>query len=296
MAWVSYERTNDGTSLSGEIGQPMVDTLAWEITTDGEGDSKATILAGVTGTMGITWGSSHPDLPALKAVAFKLAKIDKKKWRLDVTFTVPKRPLKENGIPEDVLEEAGMTVIEPAIRDVSGDDILNAAGDPVEGLERERDEETLILTKYFEDEASLQAAKVAYAGRTNGDTWKGYGPHKWKCYYKGAKKVGISKLDGSEDAGTLYFIESRWEFRLNRDGWIAKPWDLGFMELSGSGYRKTIMGDDKKPVKQPVALNTDGTAKTPGEPPGVIRDGDGAQLYLTATMADGFGTPVLLES
>jgi hypothetical protein len=72
------------------------------------------------------------------------------------------------------------------------------------------------------------------------------------------------------------------------------PWDVGFMELVSGSQRRVILGNDGKPVKQPVALNTNGTKRTPGTAPSVIRNGAGADLYLTANFSTAFGSPALL--
>jgi hypothetical protein len=49
-------------------------------------------------------------------------------------------------------------------------------------------------------------------------------------------------------------------------------------------------------VKQPVALNNDGTKKTPGQKPTVINNGAGVDIYETANFTTGFGTPVFIPT
>lgn len=298
MAWVDYQRILDGSSVSGKLGESLQVAERWQIRVDSPATSKADIIAGVTATAGITWGTPHFEFPALQAMEFDLAPEGKDgmRWILTVRYYVPPagKRLTENGIPEDVWEQTGGSTTIPAFTDSSGDTITNSAGDPLEGLEKEREEIGWSLTKYYEDDATLEADISAYAGRVNSDTWASYGPKRWKCYYKGAKRQEVSKLDGDDDAGTLEFIESRWEFRLEVDTWKAMPWDIGFMELNGSGEKIAITTDDGKVVKQPVALNSDGSAKTPGEPPDVINAGEGVDLYLTADWSTAFGEPALL--
>jgi hypothetical protein len=65
------------------------------------------------------------------------------------------------------------------------------------------------------------------------------------------------------------------------------------MELV-DGERKVITTSDGKAVKQPVALNANGTKKEDGEPPVVIKDGDGVDIYETADFSTTFGTPALI--
>jgi hypothetical protein len=269
----------------------------WRIRVDTPQTNRTDIVAGVTATIGITWGSAHSEFPALKAMEFDLAPAtdDAMLWMLTVSFYVPPpgKVVQENGIPADVWERNGGATTVPAFTDRLGNTITNAAGDPLEGLEKEREETSWSLTKYYETQAELDADIDAASGRVNDAVWDGWFAKTWKCYFKGAKKQSISKLDGQDDGGVLEFIESRWEFRLDPGTWKAMPWDVGFMELVGS-ERKTILGNDGKPVKQPVALNSNGTKKSPGQAPSVINNGAGVDLYLSADFGNIFGTPELL--
>ena len=61
-----------------------------------------------------------------------------------------------------------------------------------------------------------------------------------------------------------------------------------------SGERKVITGNDGRPVKQPVALNTNGTKKAANQPPSVINDGDGVDIYPSAEFTTKFGTPTII--
>ena len=67
------------------------------------------------------------------------------------------------------------------------------------------------------------------------------------------------------------------------------------MEKVGS-ERKIVLGNDGKAVKQPVALNSDGTKKSVGQKPSVINNGDGVDIYETANFTTGFGTPVFIPT
>jgi hypothetical protein len=300
MAWVSYDRVVRGTSVSGKFGESMRAIRKWTIRVDSPLTTEAEIIGGVTATMGITWGSPHPQFPELKALELELAPEtdDGMRWLLTINYYIPppNKVMKENGIPEDVWERSGGTTTVPAFTDNSGATITNAAGDPLEGLEKEREETSWTLTKYYESEATLQADIVAYAGKVNSGTWAGGAAKTYKAYFKSARKQSISKLDGDDDAGTIDFIESRWEFRYEPDTWKAMPWDVGFMELyNGPVWQKrVILGNDGKPVKQPVALNTNGTQKDPGQAPSVIKGGAGVDLYATANWATALGSPTIL--
>lgn len=296
MAWVEYHRILDGCKVSGKFGESMTATERWRIRVDSPATSKMDILEGVSTTSGVTWGSSHFEFSALKAMEFDLApeSRDGMVWILTVNYYVPKRPPQANGIPADVWERVGGTTTVPLFKDKDGVMITNAAGDPLEGLEREREEVAWQLTKCYATNLDFGLNALA-AGTINSASWSGYAAKTVKCYLKSAKKQSISKLDGVDDGAKLEYIEAVWEFRYEPDTWMAKPWDVGFMELV-SGERKAITGSDGKPVKQPVALNSNGTKKAAGQKPSVINNGDGVDIYSTSDFTSIFGTPSLLPT
>jgi hypothetical protein len=217
------------------------------------------------------------------------------RWMFTVRYYVPpaaKIP-QPSGIPKDSWERSGGTSTVPVFRDTANVSITNAAGDPLEGLEREREEVAWSLVKCYASDGAFGSAASAYAGKLNNASWSNYPEKTVKCYLKSAKKVSVSKLDGAADGATLDYIEAHWEFRYDPDTWKCKPWDVGFTELV-SGERKTITGNDGKAVKQPVALNSNGTKKDAGSKPTVINNGAGVDIYSTADFTTGFGTPVFI--
>jgi hypothetical protein len=254
------------------------------------------ILRSVALNPGLYWGAPHWEFQALKAMEFDLQpEGEGMVWWLTVQYYVPPvtKRVQPNGIPENVWERSGGATTVPAFTDVDGTAITNSAKDPIEGLEKEREESSWSLIKTYEAQADLEADISAAAGAVNDAAWAGNDEKCWKCYFKGAQKRSISKFDGDEDGGLLEYIESRWEFRLDPGTWKCMPWDVGFMELV-SGQRKAILGSDGKPVKQPVGLNANGTKQSPGSAPNVINDGDGVDLYPTADFGEIFGDPELL--
>jgi hypothetical protein len=297
MAWVSYQRITNGVQVAGKFGESLVVTERWQIRVDSPLTSKAEILVGVSTTSGVTWGSSHPEFSALKAMEFDLSpEADGMRWILTVRYYVPpatKKPQAGSGIPADAWEFAGSTTTVPVFVDTSGVTITNAAGDPLEGLEKERHEFGWTLRKNYSTEAAFNSAAGNYPGRVNSASWAGGAAKTWKCYLRGAKKVSVSKLDGSSDGETLDYIEATWEFKYDPGTWKCMPWDVGFMELV-SGSRKAILDSTNKAVKQPVALNTNGTKRSDGSKPLIINSGNGVDIYDTANFTTGFGTPALL--
>lgn len=297
MALVSAQRISDGCSISGKFGESLQITERWQIRVDSPLTSKADIVGGVTGAAGITWGTPHWEVPSVQAMEFECAPTgrDGLRWILTVKYYAPepKKKPKENGIPEDIWSREGGATSVPAFTDVDGDTIVNSAKDPLEGLERERDERSWGFTKYYETDAELQADIDACSGKVNSGAWGGGDEKTWKCYFRNAKRITTTKLDGEDDAGLLHYIEGNWEFRYDPDTWKLMPWDVGFMEIK-DGEKVAILTSDGKAVKQPVALNTDGSAKTAGSPPSVVNNGDGIDVYETASFSATFGDPQLM--
>ena len=297
MAVVSYQRILDGAGLSGKFGESLQATERWQVRVDSPTTTRLEILQTLA-TGGIVWGASHPEFSALKAMEFTLDPEGREgmRWIFTVKYYVPpaKKTPQASGIPNDVWERSGGTSTVPLYLDKDGVAITNSAGDPLEGLEREREEVAWSLVKCYETDLDFAFAALV-AGYINNNTWAGRAAKTVKCYLKSAKKQSISRLDGAADGQTLDYIEAHWEFRYDPDTWTCKPWDVGFMEKVG-GERKTIVGNDGKPVKQPVALNNDGTKKTPGQKPTVINNGAGDEIYSTADFTAVFGTPVFIPT
>jgi hypothetical protein len=309
MAILGWRRVIEGTGLSGKVGEPLRFDEAWLIRCDSPQESKTDLARAVP----CGWYSAHWENGECRAMEFKLAPVSKEGllWRLDVAFYPPPRAARlneDNGIPEDFWERQGGTSNVPAFRDRDNAMIVNAAGDPVEGLQREREERDWTLTKYYEDD-SWKADADTYGGSVNSAEWDGGAAGTWKCGFKGAKRRVLQNLarnrvaddagegdpvDGGDD-DDLVLVETSWEFRYDPGTWKAMPWDVGFHELV-DGKRKAILGGDKKPVKQPVALNSNGTKKTDGQAPSVIRNGAGAPLYPVTDFGVKFGTPFIAEA
>ena len=298
MAWVSYERIVEGTGISGKYGETLRVPERWQIRTDSPMTSKLAILQGVSGEIGVTYGTPHFEMPQLLAMEFDLSPVgrDGMRWTLTVQYYTPtpdKVPT-ANGIPNDVWERSGGTTSVPAFTDRDGETITNSAGDPLEGLERERSERSWKLTKCYETDADLDADVAAADGRVNQSSWSDGDPKTWKAYFQGAKRVTTNKLDGDDDAGVLEYVESQWEFRYDPLTWKLMPWDVGFMELFGSGEKRLVTTNDGKPVKQPVGLDGTGQSLPPGEKPLVINEGDGVDVYEEAAFGTIFGEPHLM--
>lgn len=186
---------------------------------------------------------------------------------------------------------------EPTFTDVNGDTMTNSAGDPLEDLEAERAQFHLSLTMEYprhDGPNGWVTHARKYTNTVNSDVWNGGVEGQWKCQGSSAK---LNSARRGEGGALVYFWEVTWDFAFRADFWALRPWDIGFNELvdedgepyespgistgdeggSGSGGggcegvagRRSILGQDGKPVRQPVALQN-GKAKPACERPNAL--------------------------
>lgn len=283
MAVVGWRETAKGSGVSGRYGESNTYKRSFLVRVDHPATSKVAICR----APGIVYGAAHPDQADCKAMEFDLSMSDDVGlwWTLSVSYYAPPPEAipDANGIPVDAWTASGGTSTGPAFQDIDGDTIVNSAGDPLEGLERENDDISWTLVRCVSD-LSWNSLRLSHSNTVNASSWQGGSAGTWKVNFRGAQKKTITTTatgsagqtpsdgtnapnDGSESTATYW--ETTWEFRYRKDGWSLRPWDVGFNELA-SGERQAIVGADGKAVKQPVALNSNGTAKDAGDPPDAL--------------------------
>jgi hypothetical protein len=298
MAVVGYAEVATGTSVSGKYGESLRLTRKFIVRVDNPNTSKALISA----APGVAWGAPHPDVAACRAMEFELSPHDDVAmlWIHTITYYVPPaaRNPDANGVPHDAWEAGGGTSTAPAVLDKFGDSIVNSAGDALDGLEKEESEFSFTLTKFYQDDTWAQDARD-YSNSCNSDAWGDGDPLTWKCEFRSAAKRVITPADPTLPEITV--VETKWEFRYDKTTWKLKPWDVGFMQkVDANGdpntlgdQRATIIGNDGKAVKQPVALEN-GVAKVAGLEPDVINNGDGVEVYESRQFVGKFGHPFII--
>jgi len=298
MAVVSSHRVTIGTGLTGKFGESFVFTEKWKIRVDSPATSKVLISR----APGVKFGDGHWDFSDHKAMEFSLdeASGDGMAWVLSVTFYIPPKqntPDPTTGIPKDYWAASGGTATIPAWRDNAGVVIANSAGDPLEGLEVESSDYGLTLTRCYTSWSGWATQAAALSNYVNNATWpnggSGGAARTWRAIFKGATPKELAVTAATGDNTTQKYWEATWEFLYRADTWDLKPWDVGFNQLvnssgaptAGGTLRAAVLGADKKPVKQPVALSS-GIAKTAGSKPDALT----FQVYKTADFSP-FGTP-----
>jgi hypothetical protein len=147
--------------------------------------------------------------------------------------------------------------------------IINSAGDPLSGLDR--DEAEFSVTINFNQRPPFNYAKAQqYVGAINSDTWSGGVAKTWKCQNISAnRKSEVVQAENPDNPPVrLYYWETSVTLAYKKDTWDLYTWDVGFNEIVGGRRVKIMAGSD--PVSEPAALQ-DGRAKTPGQPPDMLR-------------------------
>ena len=233
----------------------------------------------ITNSCGAVFGDVHPDDASTFLNTFDTKVVD----GTGLLFSVTLKYSKKNPAEEDPADDkpGGMdakppvwggsssVTTGPVYKDNAGNMMTNSAGDPLEGLEKEFAEEKLTLTQYYASHAQWMPLSKTLTNAVNDEAWNGGAARTWKCQGC-SKKLNIENTDGA----TLVYWELSWEFAYRADGWVLRPWDIGFSQLvdddgvpSGTGTKRaTITGQDKKGTRQPVALGG-GVALPAGTPP-----------------------------
>lgn len=297
IAWC--RELSKARSQSGKFKETYEYTRAWLVRTD----SVNTPMPDITNAAGIAYQDSHPDDASCKALEFTTQAADDAGmlFKVSVKYYVPPadqgsggedQPQYIAGIMRNPVWSGGSTVRSvPIYKDKDNEIIRNSAGDPLEGLQGDEAEFKLTLTGYVLSHTDWMNKGRQYTNRVNSDTWNGGAPRTWKCQGIAAHLQTVNK-----DGNSWIFWEVVTEFAYRADTWDLKPWDIGFHERvtedgtpSSTGTkRRVIVGQDKKPVKSPVALSG-GVALPAGTPPEVINNGAGVQIYHTAEFGTAFG-------
>lgn len=243
---------------------------------------------------GISVGDQHPAFAALMCNEITAKPNDESGllWTVDVKYSTPQiggggeEPGEGIPLPRDIWTAGGASKSVPVFQDTAGRLIVNAAGDVLEGLMKEQVEFTLNLTKAFATHTDWLNVAIACVDHTNAGGWNGTAAETWLCRFRSAQLE--TKM--TKDACLIYW-STQWEFAYCETTWRLKPWNVGFHWIdnygSGGPTRKpALCGDGKTPVKQPVALGSDGRILPIGSLPIVADDPDGGPGWRVYDTAD----------
>jgi|694.fasta_scaffold02400_22 hypothetical protein len=160
--------------------------------------------------------------------------------------------------------------------------IVNSAGDPLSGLDR--DEAEFSVSIQFNQRPPFNYAKAQlYVGAINSDTWSGGVARTWKCQSitSTRKSEVVPAANPDSPPVRVYYWETSTTLAYRRDTWDLKTWDVGFNEIVSGKRVKIYAGSE--PVSEPAALQS-GSAKAPGQPPNMLQ----FRIYPTMTFVGTF--------
>lgn len=147
--------------------------------------------------------------------------------------------------------------------------IVNSAGDPLSGCDR--DEGEFNVTIQYNQRPPFDYAKAQlYVGAINSDVWSGGQPKTWKCQTISAsrKYETIPGQNPNVDPPIkVIYYDTSITIAYRNTGWDLQTWDVGFNEIIGNRRVKIMAGSE--PVSEPAALAA-GRAKAPGQPPNLL--------------------------
>lgn len=267
MAIVDWREMYRGRGRQTQFGDVPVYTRIFLVRVDTMNES----LQAISAAPGIAWLAPHPENPNALLIDSSVQQDGDSPFHYKLTFTYKSgedifaSPLDR----PDQFSFSGSLASAPAFwfypnsnDNATKQIIVNSAGDPIGGLDRDEGEFVVTITGNRAEPFPFVQAQ-SYVGAINSDTWSGGAPKTWKCM----SITGNRKIE--EVAGTKYvYWEVNTSLAYRGTTWDLQTWDVGFNELVG-GQRRKIKDSNLEAVSEPAALNSNGTAKTAGSPPNI---------------------------
>jgi hypothetical protein len=243
----------------------------------------------IAAATGIAWREVHPD----DANAYLVDSSTKQEgdspfhYRVTYTYRFLDESEKIPWLRPSVFSFSGALASAPAFWHYTTDAnnvqkaiIVNTAGDPLSGLDRDEGEFNVTIQWNQRPPFNFQRAQ-AYVGAINSDTWSGGLPKTWKCMGISAnRKFEVVPANVPDDPPVkVFYWETSVTLGYRNTGWDIQTWDVGFNEIQGGAFNAALRvrtgGQRRKiqagsePVSEPAALSQ-GIAKAPGQPPDLV--------------------------
>jgi hypothetical protein len=307
MAVTAHIETVSARSVSVAVNEGFRYTRSFTV----QVDDPATPLLAILNAPGIGLWAEHPENANSKAQKFDAKPRGSSLLLYEVTIEYDKAPPQDENRPEQPPGGGGgsgnwprpiwsggtRAEKEPFKADVNNVFVSNSAGVPFPDAEREVYHPTLSVSMPVLDFAAAIAAQKAIVGKVNAAGWAGGGAKTWLCT-SGSWQHKTEDIGG----GSLRYVECQFEFAYKPLGWFIKLLDVGYQQLAdqdgnpqaGGFFLTPIKGADKKPVKEPVALDNGLEMQPPPSkirPPHIVNEPDGLQPYQTGDFALVVGNP-----
>lgn len=231
-------------------------------------DDPTTPVSAIAQSCGIGWLDPHPEFPVYCTEINTQQDGSPLHYKVEFTYDLVK-PEDQAVAPWDRADKftfSGSTTTGPAYvhyNDGFGSPkfIVNSAGDPLEGAEKEFSQWHVQITG--NRQSFPYSVAMAYVNAVNSDSWSGFPPGTIKCQSINGQRE-IEQVNGEDVA----YWQVSVDLAYRQEGFALRLWDVGFNEIV-SGKRKKILDQHKEPVSEPVALDN-GAAKAPGSPPNML--------------------------
>lgn len=280
MAVVGVREMYRGRSRSATFGDVPTYTRVWIVTID----DANTDFQEISAAPGVSWLDSHPEDENAFLTDSSVQQEGDGPFHYRVTFTYKGlKPEDAQPNPTDRPPQfsfSGSLASAPCFWHYPSNSdnntkaiIVNTAGDPIGGLDKDEGEFTVTISANTEPPFPYVKAQN-YVGAINSDSWSGGAPKTWKCMsITGNRKV-------EDVAGEQYvYYEVSTTLAYRGTGWDLQTWDVGFNYIQGGAWNattRTRTGGTRLPilagtehVSEPAALSQ-GAAKTPGQPPDLV--------------------------
>lgn len=284
MGIVSCDEVYRGIGRQVEFGDTPVYTRVFLVRTNEHVVPTGTVtIEDISAAPGVAWLDPHPENSDALLISSDCQLEGDSPFHWKVTFKY-KSAVDLTTLPWDRPAQytfSGTTASVPAFWHYPFDNdnttraiIVNTAGDPLSGLDRDEGEFTVTITQNFEPPFDYAKAQL-YVGAVNSDSWSGGAAKTWKC----TGITGNRKIE--QVAGDTYvYWEVNATLAYRATAWDIATWDVGFQYVEGGSWNsstRTVTGGRKRkfqdvdgqPASEPQALSF-GRAKASGMPPDLV--------------------------
>lgn len=276
-------------SFTHRFGESPSAEIRYHATTDGPTPTQT-----VLNTIGIFHGASHPEYGYLLCTEGNLNELDRFHVEVVYRYEVPATGTADSDpnplARADVwsFSTGGAAVPALAYYDGSGNGnvraLVNSAFDFFEGAMTEESELRATITGNRAAFPIGVATSVTNA--VNSDAYLGAAAYQWKCQGISAQQQ-VEVVDGAE----IKYWSVSVELAYRQSGWRLMLPNIGWNYLEGGEKKRAYVTDSESSEKvasaNPVALNTNGSIKSPGTAPDILY----RRVHKEVAFQPLFGTP-----